>query len=122
MDYQTVSYKIKNGDYKSKLDYPAKFTKPQMPSFNQTAAAAREFADKLEHWEKNEAEYKRLRAEYNADVSRLEQVVFKSDLEAAHDLADHPKKDLLWAKAWGQGHSSGLSDVLYWYSDLAELL
>lgn len=122
MDYATINEKISLGEYKSKLEYPAKVNKPQMPGFNQTAAVAREYADKLEAWENNAEEIKRLQAAFRADQNHLEQVVFKADLEAAYDLTDHPRKEKVWAKAWEHGHGNGLSEVLYWYDEFAEVL
>lgn len=36
-------------------------------------------------------------------------------------LAGHPKAERIYAYAWEQGHSSGLSEVLHYLEDLAEL-
>lgn len=47
---------------------------------------------------------------------------FKNDLETEFKMQDHPKAELLYAKAWAQGHSSGLHEVYYAYSDLVELV
>lgn len=47
---------------------------------------------------------------------------FKSDLEEAYGMAEHPKHELLWSMAWERGHSSGLRTVLQEYDDLADLL
>lgn len=58
---------------------------------------------------------------YNKDVARLE-AEFKRDLEAAEGLENHPKRDLLYAKAFDLGHSAGYHEVANYYSDLAELL
>lgn len=46
----------------------------------------------------------------------------KSDLEAQEGLVGHPKADLLWSIAWERGHSSGYSDVISVYEEMAELL
>lgn len=48
--------------------------------------------------------------------------LFKKDLELSHGLSDHPKKDLLFQKAWQSGHASGLHEVANFYADLAILL
>jgi hypothetical protein len=48
--------------------------------------------------------------------------IFKEMLEGEFNLSQHPKKDMLFSKAWERGHSNGLHDVYCIYSDLAELL
>lgn len=63
----------------------------------------------------------RPRKEYYAENFMLMRQ-FQSDLAAENGLTDHPKADLLFAKAWEHGHSSGLMDVVHWYEDLADLL
>jgi hypothetical protein len=56
------------------------------------------------------------------DESRRLKALFKSDLEAEHGLAGHPKADLLFDIAWEHGHANGYYDVEIHYSELAELL
>lgn len=51
-----------------------------------------------------------------------EHEVHKLELAKEHDLVDHPKLDLLYAKAWEHGHANGFSEVAYWFEDLAELV
>lgn len=46
----------------------------------------------------------------------------KLALAKEHGLVNHPKLDLLYAKAWEHGHADGLSEVAYWFEDLAELV
>lgn len=46
----------------------------------------------------------------------------RARVEKEHGMENHPKRDLLWAKAWEHGHSAGLDDVDTWYSDLVELV
>jgi hypothetical protein len=43
-------------------------------------------------------------------------------LEKENGLAEHPRREMLWNKAWEHGHSAGLADVEYYYDDMAELL
>jgi hypothetical protein len=47
---------------------------------------------------------------------------FRDQLERSYGVEKHPKRDLLWAKAWELGHSSGLEDVEFYYADLVELI
>lgn len=46
----------------------------------------------------------------------------KHDLEIQEGLVGHDKANLLWTIAWDRGHSSGYSDVISVYEELAELL
>lgn len=60
-----------------------------------------------------------------ADYHRLcsmRETQFKADLEEQFGTAGNPKADALYRIAWELGHASGYSDVLSYYSDLAELI
>ena len=46
----------------------------------------------------------------------------KAKLESEYGLVGHPKADKLYELAWGYGHSSGYTEVEYYYSELVELL
>lgn len=48
--------------------------------------------------------------------------LLRADLEIEHGVADHPKAGKLWSLAWDHGHSSGYSEVIGYYEELAELL
>ena len=61
------------------------------------------------------------RPAWMAEQGRLMNL-FESDLAAEYDMTDHPKRGMLWAKAWEEGHGSGLSDVEHWYSELWNLV
>lgn len=122
MGYGIVSDNITNGKYKVTLEYPERLEKPRMPSFNVTPAMAREYADKLEEYEKNKVAIDEAKRAYNAEVHRLEQVVFREDLEAEYGTKDHKLAQKLWDKAWEHGHSDGLNNVLYWYDEFAEFI
>jgi hypothetical protein len=47
---------------------------------------------------------------------------FRADLEKAFGFEKHPKRNLLWDKAWEHGHGSGLHDVLYYYEEFAQFV
>ena len=64
---------------------------------------------------------KQLNLEYIKEEARLV-LELRSDLEADHGLTKHPKRELLWKKAWEHGHSSGFAEVSLYYGDFAELL
>ena len=46
----------------------------------------------------------------------------KAQLEKQFHIVGHPKADLLYARAYEFGHSSGYSEVEYFYSELIELI
>jgi hypothetical protein len=64
---------------------------------------------------------KQSQKECQDEDNRLHKLFIK-DLEEENDLQDNPKKDLLWAKAWELGHSSGYDEVITIYEDLMELI
>lgn len=64
---------------------------------------------------------KAARQAYQEENNRLE-LKFRADLEADYDMTGHPKADLLFQKAWDQGHSSGYAEVANTYDDLYELV
>lgn len=43
-------------------------------------------------------------------------------LEADYAMESHPKRELVWSKAWEHGHATGFADVEFWYSELVELV
>ena len=47
---------------------------------------------------------------------------FQADLEKEFGVEDNPKKNKLYSIAWDMGHSSGLSEVYHYYSELVELI
>lgn len=115
-----VTENIANGDYDTKLAWPAKINKPLLAR-NANSAQALEYANALALYEVDMAGYHIARNAYNADVKRL-QDQFRADLEAEYGMIGHPKADKLWAKAWDMGHSAGLGDVANYYDDLYELV
>ena len=61
------------------------------------------------------------RRAYHEEEARLT-ALFKKDCLAELGLVAHPKADLLFSKAWENGHASGYSDVLYWMQYLSDLI
>ena len=57
---------------------------------------------------------------YHNDQNRLVEL-FKKDALKEVGLANHPKSDKIYAKAWENGHSAGYNEVLNHLKDLAEL-
>ena len=70
-----------------------------------------------------DAKIKLIEEQARANAERREaEDALRKRLERDHGMTTHPKRDLLWSKAWEHGHSDGLSQVEIWYDDLAELL
>lgn len=75
----------------------------------------------LEISEKSSKLYREHQQKINTESGRKIQA-FKMDLAIVNGVENNPKLDLLWGKAWEHGHSSGLSDVKYYFEDLVELI
>ena len=113
-----------NEAYNTNLPYPARVERPVV--LNRKAADLT--ADEIVTLAQVKADYEAAqdahvaaRTAYNADRGRLE-IQFRADVEAENGMTGHPKAALLWNKAWANGHSAGLSDVLTHYEDLVELV
>lgn len=61
------------------------------------------------------------RLKWREDENRLCQQ-FEQDLYEEHELENHPKKEEAFRIAWELGHSSGLSEVEMWFTELAGLM
>lgn len=116
----SVSDNIKNDVYKVKIVYPVRPSKPVLQK-NATSAQAREYADLLAAYESAGDNFNASREAYRAEENRL-YAKFREDVESEYGMREHPKREKLWAKAWDRGHSEGLSQVLWWYDDLYELV
>lgn len=64
----------------------------------------------------------RTQLQYNVELERLEQTVFKIDALVTLGIFDHPKADRAWKMAWDRGHSSGLEEIYQELKELCELL
>jgi hypothetical protein len=65
--------------------------------------------------------YNKHRQEYRDESNRLE-AQFKTDLEEEYGVTDNPKKDLLYSKAYDDGHSGGFNDIESSYADMVDLI
>lgn len=109
-------------DYYSGKDLPLRPPRPIRPvplGRNVTPAQAREYADELEAYETDMVSYKEACNQYKNDVyaRRLE---LRAKLRDDYDLSD-AQCELLWNKAWADGHSEGLSHVVFLFDELYEL-
>ena len=58
---------------------------------------------------------------YREDINRRDEI-FKADLLAEHGLTDHPKAQAIYRLAWEHGHAGGLSEVVNYFIEFAELV
>lgn len=100
------------------LLYPSRPTKPRL-SAHATAAEAREYADQLEVYERELADYHEHREWYNTESNRR----LKELQDRVRDDYDitQAQFNILWHRAWEDGHASGLHEVLSHFDDLYEL-
>lgn len=82
--------------------------------------AAAQVDEDIKRATEREAQRERVRKANEEARKQAEQL--RARLEEEHDMANHPKRDKLWSKAWEHGHAAGLDDVDTWYSDLVELV
>jgi hypothetical protein len=112
--------KLRQGAYNARIPYPESPSKPVLPDLG-SPNALREYADALELYETQMQSWRERVAVYNKEVVNRENE-FQRDLESYYEMTDHPKAGLLYAKAWQNGHSSGLDGVASVYDDLVELV
>lgn len=125
MESEDVFERIQRGDFKNKIPYPDK----NHPDLNDLLQKELEIQKqitllqaKIEEigWERRR-KLQALRLAWGQEEAKLIGL-FRKAVEEEYDMVGHPKADSLWNKAWEQGHSSGLSEVLNAYQDLVELV
>lgn len=47
---------------------------------------------------------------------------FKLALFKEYDIENNPKREKVWALAWEEGHSSGFSEIEYYFMKYVELI
>ena len=53
---------------------------------------------------------------------RVQSEELENHLAKQCGVENHPRRGLLWSKAWEYGHSNGFSEVEWYYRDLVELM
>jgi len=119
-----VRQKLEAGEYKAKVEFPTKPTEPTV--FRKTAKdLTREEAQALPAMKDDYDAAMKLYREGRHAHRRSEQEAierFRNDMEEENQMIGHPKAEILWGKAWEEGHSNGLLNVLWYYEDLLELV
>lgn len=94
------------------VDYPVRPGKPKIPAIKDGPEAFREYATKLEEWESLSAEYESKRKDIQKlRVERMQE--FKEELFSLYAYAGTSREtfDVIYQKAWEDGHSCGLYSV-----------
>lgn len=67
------------------------------------------------------AEKARIRKQEQEEENRKREQ-HKNDLAVEYGLVGHPKLDKVYELAWEEGHSSGWSEIGYWFGALSNLV
>jgi uncharacterized protein YeeX (DUF496 family) len=103
-------------------DYIPRPVKPILKS-NPISTEAKEYAEKLEQYEAELAEYK-VKDDQRGKISRELLNVLEDYLKDEADLyttVPKDKQNKVWNYAWQQGHSSGYGEVYGYLVELVEL-
>jgi hypothetical protein len=108
------------GQYKDDTDIGSRPIKPRL-SIKHTPEDVLEYHANLINYQNDLNAWKEKLKKKN----EKEQVLlakFKTDLFEDLGIQDHPKKELLYSKAWERGHAHGFAEVYNHACDLAELI
>jgi hypothetical protein len=110
---RSVYEKLRDGDYVNRLEYPVSGAViAQRVLRGDQAAKQAKVLDRAERQKAIEA--------YRAETRRLD-AEFKADALAEVGLTGHPKADAAYSLAWEYGHAAGLSEVMNYLPELADL-
>jgi len=70
---------------------------------------------------RSDPDFKALRDAYMAESRRISDR-FKTDALTEVGLSDHSKRDLIYEKAWADGHAYGYSEVFNCLGELADFV
>jgi hypothetical protein len=107
-------------DYKVKLPFPSK-PKPPLLSPNHTIQDVQQYATSLKDFEAKDQFYREEIKRWRQEEYRLLDR-FKEDVLNAVGLKGKPYANLLYSKAWEEGHSAGLEEVFHYLDDYADFV
>ena len=101
-------------DYYSGADlrYPTKPTEPSL-GLNPKSFEARAYADALEDYERQLEGYQEDKSYYDGQLN-LRLVELKNYLIDDYGITE-AQMNVLWSRAWDDGHSAGLSEVFSYF-------
>lgn len=108
---------LTNNVYRNKLGYPQE--PPKSAYMTMTPEGDELF--KRSSYEADLAKFRDLVRDYKAEDARLIEQ-FKQDALDDLGIANHPKANILWEKAWDWGRGDGLYQVWNCLLDLVDLL
>lgn len=124
----SVADNLEAGKYKNNFEVTGSTLKSKelcvlgaIPASKLTQAQFDEFKRLQAAHEVAKTAYRASLQKYREEDARLCNL-FEADAAEECGLTDHPKRQMLWGKAWEHGHAYGLSEVWIHYQDLAELL
>ena len=101
------------------LEFPIRPSKPGAFDRNDPQSL-RDFADRMEVYNERKDSYTRDLAAYRAKV-RDRRDDLKEDLGTSFDLTAS-QTEVVFAKAWEDGHSGGVSEVINLFGELVDLV
>lgn len=117
----TIWDNLANRAYENQDRYPILPRRPSLPAPAASPAEHREYADKLEAYERDLVQFRLDKDAWHARDGELHEQ-FQKDLEAHYEMTGHPKAALLYNKAYERGHSDGWHEIACVYADLVELV
>ena len=100
------------------LTYPVRPRKPVLQA-NATSADALVYANELAAYEAAMVDYNAARESYNV-ASGARMLEFKARVKSDYRLND-AEFDVLWSRAWEDGHAYGLSEVISHFDDYYDM-
>lgn len=112
---------LRDADYYAGRDlpYPTRPSKPFLPK-DATPTEVRAYADALEAYNEAMVTYRDDMDAYNAGM-RLRQSDLHVDLAAEYDLTPG-QTAVIFSKAWEDGHSGGITEVINLFDELVDMV
>lgn len=116
---------INNGAYENKLPYP-KPVRYECPKCGKVAERHNKYCStcgaEVENFMKRAIDRHKKEVDAFGEAQAKLYLKFKKDALAYCGYFDHPKADLIFARAWEEGHSAGFYSVLQELQVLCEFL
>lgn len=120
--YTTIRNRIVAGEFENKLPYPLEETLKKHEKHQFFTKQMLELQARIQVLTSDRSMLvSNMRRAHTAEEVALK-TKFKEALETVYGLQNHPKRDGIWLKAWDTGHSSGLTEVLSEYDEIAALV
>jgi hypothetical protein len=101
-------------------DYAMKTAYPELSDFRVTKTVT--FKDQTKKVLFDDKEAYQVACQEWTNERTMRRNMFVRDFFEQLGISDHPKRELLFEKAWEYGHASGYSDVMQWGYNLVNLI